>query len=408
MTGGKLVSNSRKRIEDNPNPIQEAIRRMALTDLDAMSRRALLKHGGRFATAGAMFAAGFPLIASAQEASPTAIELPEITEIPENLKGSGEVRVASYGGTFQDAQREAYFKPFEELSGIKVVEAEGPSTAAVKAQVDTGNVEWDVAEFDRAGVINLERKGDYWEEIDYSLFDIANIDEFRRYKYSIDMLPYAQIIGYRTDAFPEAPKGWADFWNAEAFPGPRTMISGAGGLYPFLEAALIADGVPVDQLYPIDIERAFNSLSKVREHVVKWWEAGAVPAQMLSDNEAVLAVIWNGRMQALLDAGQPVAPQWNEGALLTDVWAIPKGADNKENAQKFAAFITMAIPQARLSKLIPYGSVNNGSNQYMTETELQSLITAPPIVDQLWVFNSEWWADNLDAVLERWNEWILE
>lgn len=390
------------------NPVQDALRRAMLRDLDALSRRALLKHAGRFATAGAMFAAGYPLLASAQDATPAPIQLPEITEIPDNLKGSGEVRVASYGGTFQDAQREAYFKPFEQLSGIKVIEAEGPSTAQVKAMVDTGNIEWDVAEFDRAGVINLERKGDYWEEIDYSLFDTANIDEFRRYKYSVDMLPYAQVIGYRTDVFPEGPKGWADFWNTEAFPGPRTMISGSGGLYPFLEAALIADGVPIDQLYPIDIDRAFDSLSKIRDSVVKWWEAGAVPAQMLTDKEAVLAVIWNGRMKALLDAGVPVAPTWNEGALLTDVWAIPKGAPNKENAQKFAAFITMAIPQARLSKLIPYGSVNHASNQYFTEEELGSMITASPIVDQLWIFNSEWWADNLDTVLDRWNEWVLE
>jgi putative spermidine/putrescine transport system substrate-binding protein len=389
-------------------PYQDAVRRSILRDLDAMSRRSLLKHGGRFATAGALFAAGFPLAASAQDATPAPVELPEITEIPENLKGSGEVTVASYGGTFQDAQREAYFKPFEQLSGIKVNEAEGPSTAQIKAMVDTGNIEWDVAQFDRAGVINLERKGDYWEEIDYSLFDTANIDEFRRYKYSIDMLPYSQMIGYRTDSFPEAPQGWADFWNTETFPGPRTMISGNGGLYPFLEAALIADGVPVAEVYPIDIERSYESLSKIRESVVKWWEAGAVPAQMLADNEAVLAVIWNGRMKALLDEGVPVAPQWNQGALLTDVWAIPKGAPNKENALKFAAFITMAIPQARLSKLIPYGSVNHGSNQYMTEQELSSLITAPPIVDQLFVFDSAWWADNLDAVLERWNEWILE
>src|SRR5215472_18978481 len=37
--------------------------------------------------------------------------LPEITSIPERLKGSGVVRVCSYGGAFQDAQRKAYFEP---------------------------------------------------------------------------------------------------------------------------------------------------------------------------------------------------------------------------------------------------------------------------------------------------------
>jgi putative spermidine/putrescine transport system substrate-binding protein len=386
--------------------MQDVVRRMALNDLDHWSRRSLLKLGGAFATAGAMFAAGFKVNAYAQEGTPTA-ELPEITEIPENLKGEGEVVVASWGGTFQEAQRQAYFEPFQELSGITVIEAEGPSVAQVQAMVDTGNIEWDIVEVDRASVINLERKGDYWEEIDQSLFDTEGIDPNHFYRYSVDMLPYAQIIGYRTDEFSEGPESWADFWDAEAFPGPRTMIAGSGGLWPYLEAALMAAGASKDDLYPIDIDAAYASLDNVKEHVVRWWDAGAIPAQMLTDKEAVLAVIWNGRMQALLDEGVQVAPVWNQGGLFTDVWAIPRGAPNAENAQKFTAFITMAVPQARLSKLIPYGSVNSGSAQYMTEEELNSFISGPLISEQLFTVNTEWWADNLDAVLERWNEWIL-
>ena len=72
-----------------------------------------------------------------------------------------------------------------------------------------------------------------------------------------------------------------------------------------------------------------------------------------------------------------------------------------------AAFITMAIPQARLSKLIPYGSVNNGSAQYMTEEELKSFISGPEISSQMFTVDTAWWADNIDEVLDRWNEWIL-
>src|SRR6185295_8469125 len=101
--------------------------------------------------------------------------------------------------------REAYFKPFEQLCGIKVIESEGPDISKIKATVDTGNVEQDVVELDRADVILLEKQGDYWEPIDYSIFDTANIDEGRRYKYSIDMLPYSTVIGYRNDVFAEGP-----------------------------------------------------------------------------------------------------------------------------------------------------------------------------------------------------------
>jgi putative spermidine/putrescine transport system substrate-binding protein len=65
------------------------------------------------------------------------VKLPEITAIPQRLKGSGVVQVCSYGGAFQDAQRKAYFEPFERLSGIKVIEAQGPDPAKVKARWST-------------------------------------------------------------------------------------------------------------------------------------------------------------------------------------------------------------------------------------------------------------------------------
>ena len=98
-----------------------------LRDLELMSRRQLLRRGGTLvagaSAASILFKAGIPLHASAQEETPP---LPEYDGIPENLKGSGEVRVQSWGGAFQDAQREAYFMPFQELSGITVIESEGP------------------------------------------------------------------------------------------------------------------------------------------------------------------------------------------------------------------------------------------------------------------------------------------
>ena len=393
---------------------QRAMRRSMLRDLDQMSRRELLKQGGRLTAAAgaasALFAAGIPLggRVSAQDGTATPVELPEITEIPEALKGSGEVVVVSYGGAFQEAQREAYFKPFEELSGITVIEAEGPDIAKIKAMVDTGNIEWDVAELDRSNVINLENDGDYWEEIDYSLFDTDNIDESRRYTYSVDMLPYATVIAYRTDVFDAAPQGQADFWDTEQFAGSRSTEAGSGGLVPFLEGATIADGVAMDEVYPIDIERAFASLSNIRESVVKFWEAGAQPAQLLTDNEAVMVHAWNGRIAAIQELGAPAGITWNEGMLATDVWAIPKGAPNAENAQKFAAFITLPAAQARLSMLIPYGFVNNQSAELIPADRLEQLPTAPGIKDMLFDRNVEWWVENRDAVLERWNEWILE
>lgn len=387
-----------------------AMKRQMMHDIDVMSRRQLLRRGGRLAAgvsaATILAKAGIPFHASAQDAEIP--PLPEYESIPENLKGSGEVRVQSWGGAFQDAQREAYFIPFQELSGITVIESEGPDPSKIKAMVDTGNVEQDVVQMDRSDIMFLEKQGDYWEEIDYSLFDVDNIDEVHRYKYSVDMLPYGTVIGYRNDVFAEGPQGQADFWNQETFPGPRTTPGGTGGVPPYLEFALIADGVALDEIYPMDIDRAYASLSKIKPDVVKFWEAGAQPAQMLTDNEVVMAHSWNGRTHAIMQEGAPVSVQWNEAQLATDVWAIPKGAANAENAQKFSAFITLPESQARLSYLIPYGSVNSASIDLMTPEQIETLPTSPAYLERMFIRNIAWWVDNLDAVLARWNEWILE
>ena len=371
-------------------------------------RRALIRNAARFGLGAAAMAALTRHVAFTPAFAADMPALPEIADVPANLKGSGTVRVCSWGGALQKAQREAYFKPFEKLCGIKVIESEGPDAVKVKAMVDTGNIEYDVGEFDRADVINLEKKGDYWEPIDYALFDTKNIDPVFRYKLAIDMLPYAQTMAFRTDAFGgRKPKDWRDFWDTKAFPGPRTMSSGTGGVVPELEFAELAAGTPVDKIYPINIDAAYDSLAKVKPAVVKWWTAGAMPAQMLADKEVLLGTAWNGRIDAIQRAGAPVEILWDNGMLRNDAWAIPKNAPNKENAQKFSAFITLPATQARLSMLIPYGFVNSAAASLIPPARLKALPTAPDIRHRLFVYNSQWWADNEDAVSKKWASWIL-
>jgi putative spermidine/putrescine transport system substrate-binding protein len=114
-----------------------------------------------------------------------------------------------------------------------------------------------------------------------------------------------------------------------------------------------------------------------------------------------MAVAWNGRIAAIQEPGAPVAIGWRQGGLRTDAWAMPKGAPNRENAMKFTAFITLPIPQARLSMSIPYGFVNNKAADYITQERLAVLPAAPEIRDELYAYNAEWWANNRGKVIEK-------
>ncbi|HTW29141.1 MAG TPA: ABC transporter substrate-binding protein [Acetobacteraceae bacterium] len=390
--------------------ISRLLRRMAAQPphVADWSRRQFIANAARFGLTAAAAAAMTRHLAFAPAFAAEPANLPKITSIPDKLKGSGTVRVCSYGGALQDAQRAAYFKPFEELSGIKVIEAEGPDTAKVKAMVDTKNVEYDVTEEDGSAVLDLAAKGDYWEPIDYSLFDVDNIDAAFRSKYYCDMLPYAQIYAYRRDAFGgKMPKDNKDLWDTATFPGPRALQSGSGGLQPDLEIAEMATGTPRDKVYPIDLDLAFGSLGKLKPSVTKWWTAGAMPAQMLNDNEVVMATAWNGRINAIQQTGAPVDIVWQDQLLRNDCWAVIKDAPNKENAQKFTAFITLPASQARLSMLITYGFVNNKAAALIPAERLKILPTSPEIKPKLLNYDVEWWAKNTDVVLDRWNKFLL-
>jgi putative spermidine/putrescine transport system substrate-binding protein len=332
---------------------------------------------------------------------------PEQTTIPDALKGSGEVRIATYGGTMQEAQQKAYFESFEKLSGINVRAFPGADSTKVKVMVETGNVEWDLAQLSRGSIMNLQKTGDFFEKIDYDLVDSGVGKEFR-FEYGLEMLVCAQVLAYRTDAFKgAAPTSWADFWDTKKFAGDRAMYGTSSGGWPEMEFALMASGVEPDKLYPLDVDRALASYNKIKKDVVKWWDTGAVPIQLLTDREVTMTTVWNGRMAALQAAGVPAAINWNQGLSKRDAWGIPKGAKNKGNAQKFVAFSTMAIPQARIALGIPYGSVNSKSDEYIPAARQEVLPSAPAIKSKLVNYNYDWWIDNRQVVIPKFNKWLL-
>ena len=137
---------------------------------------------------------------------------------------------------------------------------------------------------------------------------------------------------------------------------------GAGGNSPELEFALLAAGVPEDK--PVSArhrEARLRRYDKIKPNVVKWWETGAIPTQMLTRPRSGAG---DGVERADGGAGNrpevPAAISWKEGLLKRDCWAVPKGSKNKRQCDEVHRLSApCAIPQARLSSLIPYGYVNN-------------------------------------------------
>jgi putative spermidine/putrescine transport system substrate-binding protein len=322
------------------------------------------------------------------------------------------------GGAWEAAQDVAYFQPFTEETGIEVVKVPEPEMAQVRAMVETGNVTFDLSSGQAASDVYVFAEEGILEPIDYSFFDQETLDgmfDDAKFEYGVASLYYSLIGGYRTDTFPEGPTTWAEFWDLEAFPGPRTLGPGLGTAYCTWEVALLADGVAPDELYPIDFDRALASLDRIRDEVVTWWDVGGVPAQLLTDGQVELASAWNGRIQALIDEDVPVAINWNQGMLLWDLMYVPKGAPNAENAMKLLAFMSRADRQAVFAENIAYAPSNSGAYEFIPEERAAILPTAPDLLEQQIPQDYAFWNSvdeasgkkMIDVAAERWSEWLV-
>lgn len=347
-----------------------------------MSKRKLLKMG-----LGGAVAPWFAGPASAQTAKPERIV------------------VNDSGGATQAANRKTFYAAFEKAHGIKVVNTSPVDLGKLRAMVQSGNVEWTVTEIGGAEALLAERSG-LLEPLDRAVIDLSRFPaHLQARKFVFPKSAYSTVIGYHTDAFKDGPRTWADFWDQKKFPGPRTMQNSP---IEQLEFALLADGVALDKLYPIDVERAFRKMDQIKAFVAVWWTTGAQSAQLLVDKEAVVGTAWNGRYFNLMKQGAPVAMQWNQGAIKESAFAIPKGAKDAYWGQRMLA--TMADPklQGAYADIIGYPGLNLDATRFTDPAMLPNLPTSPEhLPRQFWV-DLEWWSDNGPALQERWARWMLQ
>jgi len=323
---------------------------------------------------------------------------------------SAPLYVRTLGGAYEDAVREVVFKPFTEATGI-AVEPVPATTSKLLAMHQSGSSEIDVIDIGGMEALQFIEGGalapiDYgaWQEIDPS-----TLDDEARTEYHVGHTYYSAVLAYNTRIFnPEdAPKGWADFWNAEQFPGPRMLADIASG-YIDLEQALLADGVAPAGVYPIDVKRALDVMARIRPHIRKFWDTGALSAQMLTDQEVVMGSIWNTRAQVAIDAGAPIAIVWNGGLLRMQSWSVAAASKKQEQAQRFIEFALAPERQAALAALIPNGPTNKKAYEFISEERASILPSNPVFAKQQIHQDIEWWSANRPAVAKEWSRWLLE
>ncbi|MFT4014005.1 MAG: ABC transporter substrate-binding protein [Paracoccus sp. (in: a-proteobacteria)] len=332
--------------------------------------------------------------------------------------------ILGWGGAYGAAQVEAYLKPFEAKTGIKavMVDADNPATP-IKGQVEAGNVTTDVASVEYADAVRLCDEG-LVEQIDPAILTPAPDgtsaqDDFLSGAVTdcfVGTDVYSSVIAYDETKFPDAkPTGPADFFDLEKFPGKRTMRKGA----KFgLELALMADGVPPEQVYevmatPEGVDRAFKKLDTIKKDVI-WYEANSQAPQLLADGEVSMAFAFNGRIfDAALKEKKPFKIVWNGQVYELEGWVIPKGAPNLEAAKEFVAFSTSTEPQAHAAEFISYGPPRKSSAAIVGNvvgTDVPMAPNLPTYADNLvgsLAIDTDFWADHDTELKERFSAWLV-
>jgi putative spermidine/putrescine transport system substrate-binding protein len=322
----------------------------------------------------------------------------------------GEVVIASLGGSFEDAQRAAVFEPFQKDTGIatKIVAYTGPSQ--IVAQVKTGNVEWDVVMISKGTMLSL-LKQDALAELDYSRIDKRELDGIRAplstHPYGLPYILFSRVIAWNTKLVSNPPGSWEQVWDVKRFPGTRSFGGFSGSLTPDLEFALIADGVPIDKLYPLDVDRAFKSFDRIRPSVSKFWTTGAQIPQMLTDGEVSICSAYNNRIGDVIVNGAPIAYNWNQGELQNNYLCVLKNARNYDSAMAFIAYSARATVQAALSGKTLLGPPNLRAFDHIAPDRAKMLPTAPENFSRQFVYDDQWWGENRAVVQKRWDQWAL-
>lgn len=306
----------------------------------------------------------------------------------------------SWGGTTQDAQTKYWAAPYAKKSGGAVTQ-DGPTNyGKIKAMVEAGSVTWDVVDSEFDWALQAGRRG-LLEPLDFNVIDKTKLDPRFVSDYAVGSFYYSFVLGYNPANFAEAkPAALADLFDAAKFPGKRTFYKwSAPGV---IEAALLADGVAADQLYPLDLDRAFKKLDTIKADII-WWEGGAQSQQLLASGEAPIGFFWNGRLSALQADGMEVGVVWDQNVTAADALVVPKGAPHKDAAMKFIAEATSAEGQAGFAAATGYAPINLGSADLMDPTLRATL----PDVQNAAQINADlaYWAEHRDEIGARWYAW---
>ncbi len=326
--------------------------------------------------------------------------------------GAETLTVVGWGSTGQETQDKIFFKPYEAETGTKILQDSwGGGYGILKAKSESGAVNWDVIQVE-ADELELGCADGIYAKLDWTI--ITNRADFlpgTTSECGMGVISWSFALAYSTIKFPENPPAtWQDFWDTTKFPGKRSLRKSAKGS---LEIALLADGVPRDELYdvlgtPEGVDRAFKKLDALKPQIV-WWESGSQNIQLLTSGEVVMGSAYDGSLRRMIiEEKLPIKVSLVGALYATDSWVAMKGTGKEAEAQKLIAYMSNADRMAKYPPIIPYGVPNKAAMAKIVPAVAKDLLTSPENFDKAIPIDTAFWIDNGEELSKRFIAWIAQ
>jgi putative spermidine/putrescine transport system substrate-binding protein len=312
-----------------------------------------------------------------------------------------------FGGAWKRAFNEAIATPFTKKTGIPVRTQEPYTLAKLRAMHEARAMQIDLVSMGGPDAI-MSNRLKIAAPLDWTVIDKTKLSAKQLAQPNcIGGYSLTEVMCYNNKKWTaeNAPRTWADFWNVEKFPGRRALRRD-----PIwsIEVALLADGAKEESFYPVDVDRAFKSLDRIKPHVKTWWFDNSQAQQMMHQEEVDLIAMMDGRAnESILTQRAPFTIVWNQGLSIGGQgWIVPVGAPNPRGGMKLMELAVQPEALAVFARLLFYAPMNEKAYQFIDPTVAKSLASYPDNEKNLHKMNDEWWVDNVTRIGRRFERWL--
>lgn len=329
---------------------------------------------------------------------------------PARRRVSGNMVLATWGGRYSKAMKDVFLTPFSQDTGVtaQIVDAPGGFVPMLQAQAKASNVTWDLVDVGEADSLYLldnrlvqPLPGDVKADL------IAAVGEQHVADHGISFAAFGWVIASNRQTAKRVPATPAEFFDVQNFPGRRTMYGddqSTGALY-----ALQADGVPRNQLYPPDLDRAYRKLDQIKRSVAVWWRTGDQSQQVFRDKEVDMGLLWDGRAAGVIDQGVDLALSFEGSLISRDLLVVPTNAPNAAAAFEFLRwYATHPVEGGKWIRAMGYGVANPKAYDHVPPEIAQRSAYYPPNLAKGVLINARWQSQHRADLVKRWTQWLSQ